>query len=227
MAEMSLSKKAGGMPVWVWIVGGAVFVGGAWFLIRKRQAAANTASQNATAATTAATTVPATSGDFSTDQAQAIFADIRDLQGQESQFAGTASNLSNQITSTGTSLGNQITGVGQQVAKIPAGPPGPAGTPGTQGNPGPPGPPPAPPPPPPVRPPPAYHEAVVHTDGRRSLQFYASEYGTSMANILAATRRSEPSDYNSASSKLHKYITKGQWANVVPAGYTLYVPYVR
>lgn len=218
MAEFNLSKSAGGVPVWVWIVGGTVTVGGAYFIIRGRQQK-NAASQ-ATSTQGTAPTTPATSGDFSTDQAEAIFSDIRNLQGQESQFAGTASSLSNQLTATGTSLG-------QQIARIPSGPagaPGPAGTPGTQGNPGPPG----PPAPPPVRPPsPQYHEAVVHTDGRRSINFYASQYNTSVGNILAATKRSEPSDYNRASSLLHKYINKGAWSNVLPAGYTLYVPYYR
>lgn len=229
MAEMSLSKKAGGLPVGVWVVGGTVLVGGIWFYIRRKNQANSAnqlaANQAATSATSAGT--PATSGDFSTDQAEAIFSDIRNLQGQETQFADTASNLSNQITSTGTSLGNQITNVGQTISKIPAGPPGPqgpAGTPGQQGNPGPPAP---PPPPPPVRPPPQQHTAQVRTDGKHSLQFYASAYGTSMANILAATAKSESSDYNSKNSALHKYVTKGQWGNVVPAGYTLYVPYVR
>lgn len=221
MAEFDLSKKAGGAPVWVWVIGGTVAVGGAYFLIRKRSQAnsANQLAQNQQAVSS----MPATSGDFSTDQAEAIFSDIRNLQGQETQFADTASNLSNQLTTTGASLGQQIS----KIPSGPPGPPGPAGTPGSQGNPGPPGPP-APPPPPPVRPPsPQLHYAVVHTDGRRSLQFYASQYGTSMAQILQATARSEPSDYNRASSLLHKYVVKGQWGNVVPAGYTLYVPTYR
>lgn len=228
MAEFNLSTKAAGAPVWVWVVGGTVTVGGAWFFIRNRKAktaSANQVAQNQAAVTAAsAATSPVPSGDFSTDQAEAIYSDIRNLQGQETQFAGTASNLSNQLTSTGASLGSQISSVGQQVSKIPAGPTG------ATGSPGPPGPTPAPPPPPPPppRPPaPSYHEAVVKTDGKHSLNFYASAYGTSLANILAATKRSESSDYNSASSLLHKYVNKGAWSNVVPAGYTLYVPYYR
>lgn len=221
MAEMDLNKSAGGLPIWAWVVGGTVVVGGAYFLIKRKQASA---AASATTQSAATATVPATSGDFSTDQAEAIFSDIRNLQGQETQFAGTASNLSNQIASTGTSLSNQISGVGQQVSKIPsgpAGPPGPAGTPGTQGNPGPPG------APAPVRPQPVFHEAQVRSDGKHSLQFYASEYGTSMNNILAATAQSEPSDYNRPKSPLHQYVVKGKWSDVVPAGFTLYVPYYR
>lgn len=224
MAEMNLNGKAGGLPVWAWVVGGTVVVGGAYFFIKNRQAskaASTLAQQNAT---TAASYTPATSGGFSTDQAEAIYSDIRNLQGQETQFAGTASNLSNQLTSTGASLGNQISGISQQIGKIPSGPPGPAGPPG---QPGPPPAPPPPPPPPPPRPRPVYHIAQVRTDGHHSLQFYASEYGTSMANILAATARSESSDYNRPSSALHKYVVKGRWSNVVPGGFTLYVPYYR
>ena len=227
MAEFDLSKSVGGAPVWVWVVGGTVAVGGAYFLIRSRSSKAAASAAQVQAPAASSVTVPGTSGDFSTDQAEAIFSDIRNLQGQETQFADTASNLSNQITSTGQSLGSQITNVGQEVSKIPAGPPGPpgpAGTPGQQGNPGPPG----PTPPPPVRPPPpSLHYAQVRTDGKHSLNFYASSYGTSLAMILGQTAKSEPSDYNSPNSKLHQYIRKGAWSDVVPAGYTLYVPYYR
>lgn len=234
MAGLDLSKNAGGVPIGVWIVGGTVVVGGTYFFIRNRKnasTAANQLAQNqaAVSAQTAATT-PAPSGDFSTDQAEAIYSDIRNLQGQETQFAGTASSLSNQLTTTGTTLGNEISGVGQQVAKIPAGPTGATGSPGPPGPAPAPAPPPRPSAPPPPRPtptPPSYHVAQVKSDGKHSLQYYASAYGTSMANILAATARSESSDYNSPSSLLHKYVTKGQWGNVVPSGYTLYVPYYR
>lgn len=207
MAELDLSRKAGGVPIWVWIFGGTVIGGGAWVVIRNRQKskAASQVAENQAAVT--ANTTPATSGDFSTDQAEAIFSDIRNLQGQETQFAGTASNLS-----------NQLTGVSQQVSQIPSGPTG------ATGPPGPPGPAPAPVP---TRPSPTLHYAQVKTDGKHSINFYASEYGASLANILAQTAKSEPSDYNSPNSALHKYIVKGAWSNVVPAGYTLFVPYYR
>jgi hypothetical protein len=218
MAEFDLSKKAAGAPVWVWVVGGTALFGGAWMIIRKRKAATAASQVAQNQAGVNAATTPGTSGDFSTDQAEAIFSDIRNLQGQETQFAGTASNLSNQITSTGAALGSQITGVGQQVANIPGGPPGPAGPPGPSGP---------PPVPPPVRPPPQRHVAQVKTDGHHSLNYYASEYSTSLASILGQTAQSESSDYNSPNSALHKYIVKGGWSNVVPAGYTLYVPYFR
>lgn len=225
MAEsLDLGKKVGGAPIGVWVLGGTAVVGGIWFYMRRKSAAAAAAST--TAASTTPTTVyqPGTSGDFSTDQAESIYSDIRNLQGQETNFTDTASQLNQGIAGVSgqvTSVSNQVTGVSNQVSGIksgPVGPPGPAGSPGA----------PAPAPiqaPPPPRPTP--HIAVVKTDGKHSLNFYASEYGTSLANILGQTAKSEPSDYNRSSSALHKYVVGGHWSNVVPAGYTLYVPYVR
>lgn len=209
MAEgLDLGKSVGGAPLGVWIVGGTAVVGGAWFLMRRRSSSSSSAQSGNQPTTIYA---PATSGDFSTDQAQAIFSDIRNLQGQETTFSDTASQL------------NQgIAGVSQQISKIPSGPPGPPGPAGTPGAPAPP----PPPPPPPVNQP-TRHIAQVKTDGKHSINFYASAYGTSVANILGQTAISESSDYNRPSSALHKYVTKGAWSNVVPAGFTLYVPYVR
>lgn len=212
-ANLDLGKSVGGVPLGVWVVGGTAAVGGIWVVMKRRSS--KTANANA-AGTPTTIYAPATSGDFSTDQAQAIFSDIHNLQGQEVNFSNTASQLNQGISG----VSNQVTGVSQQIGKIPAGPPGPPGPAGVPGA----APPPIQAPPPPQ---PTQHEAVVHTDGSHSLQYYASEYGTSMANILAATARSEPSDYNRASSKLHQYIVRGKWSNEVPAGYTLYVPYVR
>lgn len=205
MAEgLDLGKPVGGVPLGVWVVGGTAVAGGAWVLIRRRSAKSSSSSdQSGNQPTTIY--APATSGDFSTDQAQAIFSDIRNLQGQETTFTDTASQLS------------------QQISKIPSGPPGPPGPAGTPGAPAPP-----PPAPPPSRTPqPTRHIAQVKTDGKHSINFYASAYGTSVANILGQTAISEPTDYNKPTSALHKYITKGAWSNVVPAGFTLFVPYVR
>lgn len=223
MAEaLDLGKPIGGVPLGVWAVGGTAVVGGIWFVMRRK----NSATAAATAATAQPTTItPGTSGDFSTDQAESIYSDIRNLQGQETAFSDTASQLNQGIAGVSgqvTGVSNQVTGVSQQINKIPAGPIGPQGPAGTPGTP--------PPPPPPPRPPvpqPTLHMAQVKTDGKHSLQYYASEYGTSMANILGQTAKSESSDYNSPSSALHKYVVKGKWSNVVPAGFTLYVPYMR
>lgn len=216
MAEgLDLGKSVGGAPLGVWVVGGTAVVGGSYYLIRRRKSASSSsASQSGNQPTTIY--APATSGDFSTDQAQAIFSDIRNLQGQETTFSDTASQL------------NQgIAGVSQQISKIPAGPSGPPGPPGPPGPAGTPGAPPPPPPPPPPVYRPTRHIAQVKTDGKHSINFYASAYGTSVGNILGQTAISESSDYNRPSSALHKYVTKAQWSNVVPAGFTLYVPYVR
>lgn len=217
MAEgLDLGKSVGGAPLGVWVVGGTAVVGGGYFLIRRRKSSSSSsASQSANQPTTIY--APATSGDFSTDQAQAIFSDIRNLQGQETTFSDTASQLNQGIAG----VSNQVTGVSQQINKIPSGPPGPPGPAGTPGAPAPP-----PPPPPPVYRP-TRHIAQVKTDGKHSINFYASAYGTSVGNILGQTAISESSDYNRPSSALHKYVTKGAWSNVVPAGFTLYVPYVR
>ena len=213
---LDLGKPVGGMPIGVWIVGGTAVVGGAWFLIRRKKSASSSSNTAATAPTAVYTAD--TSGGFSQDQAETIYSDIRNLQGQETGFADTASNLDKGIQG----VSNQVTGVSNQINKIPAGPPGlpgPAGTPG------------APPPPPPPPPPPVYHPtrhiAQVKTDGKHSLNFYASAYGTPTAAILSQTAISESSDYNRPSSALHKYVVKGAWSNVVPAGFTLYVPYIR
>ena len=223
MAEaLDLGKNVAGAPIGVWALGGAAAVGVGWFIFRRKSA--STATNNAASSQPATIYQPATSGDFSTDQAEAIYSDIRNLQGQETNFAGTASQLNQGIAGVSgqvTGVSNQVSGVSQQVSNIPAGPIGPQGPAGTPGTPAPT---PAPGPP---RPQPTTHVAQERTDGRHSLQYYASEYGTSMANILAATAKSEPSDYNRASSALHKYVVAGRWANVVPAGFTLYIPYVR
>lgn len=213
MAEgLDLGKNVGGVPLAIWVVGGTAVVGGAWIYFRHKSS--STANNNA-APQPATVTQPATSGDFSTDQAEAIFSDIRNLQGQETGFSDTASQLNQGIAG----VSNQVTGVSQQVSNIPAGPIGPQGPAGNPGSP-------APPPPPPT-PQPTKHIAQVKTDGKHSLNFYASEYGAAMANILAQTQASEPSDYNSPKSALHKYIVAGHFSNVVPAGYTIFVPYVR
>lgn len=248
MAEsLDLGKKVAGAPIGVWAVGGTAVIGGIWFYIRNKKAAAANAANAANSSTTSTTgTAPATSGDFSTDQAESIFSDIRNLQGQETNFSDTASQLnqgiagvsgqvtgvSNQVTGVGnqvSGVANQVSNVGNEVSHIPAGPPGPPGPAGTPGAPAPqPPPPPRPQPvqaPPPPRP--TQHMGVVHTDGKHSIDFYASAYGASVGNILAATAKAEPSDYNRASSLLHKYIVRGKWNYELPAGYTLYVPYIR
>ena len=226
MAEgLDLGKPVGGVPVGVWVVGGTAVVGGAWFLMRRKSSSSSSSTQSGNQPTTIY--APATSGDFSTDQAQAIFSDIRNLQGQETTFSDTASQLNQGIAGVSnqvTGVSNQVTNVGQQIGKIPAGPSGPPGPPGPAGTPG--APPPPPPPPPPVYRP-TRHIAQVPTDGKHSINFYASAYGTSVANILGQTAISESSDYNRPSSALHRYVTRGAWSNVVPAGFTLYVPYVR
>jgi hypothetical protein len=247
MAEsLDLGKNVAGAPLGVWVVGGTAAVGGVWYFMR-RKANSKAANSSTNANQPATIYAPATSGDFSNDQAQAIFSDIRNLQGQEVAFTDTASQLNrglagfgsqisgvgNQVTGVSnqvTGVGNQVSGVSQQISKIPAGPigpPGPAGVPGAAPPPPPPPPPPRPAPPPPRPPQPTPHMAVVRTDGTKSLNYYASAYGTARNSILAQTARSEPSDYNSPSSRLHQYIVRGAWSDVLPAGYTLYVPYVR
>lgn len=219
--SLDLGKDVAGAPLGVWVLGGTALGGGIWVLMKRRSSKSASSSGSSSQPTTIYS--PATSGDFSTDQAEAIYSDIRNLQGQETGFADTASNLQKGITG----VSNQVTGVSQQISKIPAGPIGPQGPAGVPGAPAPSPAPPPPPPPPPPRPQPTWHEAVVHTDGKRSMNFYASEYGTSVAQILGPTQQSEPSDYNSPKSALHKYIVQGKWNYEVPAGYTLYVHYLR
>lgn len=200
-----VGKTWKGLPIGVWAVVGAGGVGTLYFLWKRRGSAAASAPA-------AATPSPAPSGmPASSDQTQAIYADIRNLQGQETGFSNTATSLQN-------TLGSQIQGVATQVSQIPAGPAGPAGPSGTPGQAGPPAPVSRP------APPPIQQEAKVTSNGTYSLANLAAWNNSSVAGILAHTRNAEPSDSYSTTSRLYKYFTAGRWNDPIPKGYVIWIP---
>lgn len=81
----ALQKKVMGLPTWGWIAiaGGVTVVGYLWWKSRQN-AAASAASQS----TTPTTGTDSTTG-LATDQYEALLAQLRDLQGQNSQPSNT------------------------------------------------------------------------------------------------------------------------------------------
>lgn len=118
---------------------------------------------------------------------------------------------------------SQIRDLQGQEAGEPApqpGPPGPAGPPGTPGSPGAPGAP-GPPPPPP-------HETIRYyktVPGKNvTLNDLARWNSSSVAAIIAATKKIEPSDSSSPSSRWYQYLQRGNWNANLPTGYQFAIP---
>jgi len=93
VAEMD--EKKAGVPLWIWITGGAGLLAIAYFWYKNKSssaAAANTTATNATGTTD-------TSG-LATDQYEVLLSQIRDLQGQESSEPAPGSSTGSGVTAT-------------------------------------------------------------------------------------------------------------------------------
>lgn len=84
-------RRLAGVPVWVWIVGGAAVLGGVYYLYRQRQAAAaaaaaqNTSSSSSGQDTSPYTTIVPVDQGLANEQYQALLDALKNLQGQPSQ----------------------------------------------------------------------------------------------------------------------------------------------
>lgn len=200
------TKKGFAIPTWAIVVGTVALGAGGFLWWRGRKNAQAAASSTATGAPP----VVDTSG-LATDQAEALYAQIRDIQGQESTTLQNVQGVS-----------GQVTGVSQQVSNIPSGP---AGAPGPAGPPGPTGPAPTPPPAPKPTSTPHYNLTWHTIPGHPvTLSQLAQWNHSSVAGIIAQTRIGEATDTSSPRSKLKQYLDRGNWNAIIPPGYTLYIP---